>query len=183
VSVHPAAGTAIAAFIYRSAAIPGVDHRDTGQHRRALTAAYAGMGWRTPELLDRVQETDELYFDAVSQVRLSRWARGRVVLLGDAASSVSLFGEGSSLAITGAQTLAAALGDRPGEHAAAFAHYEAAHRRRVQPRQRGVSTVARVLVPSSRAGIAVRDTVARIWPRVGTTPATPGVPASTGTAG
>jgi 2-polyprenyl-6-methoxyphenol hydroxylase-like FAD-dependent oxidoreductase len=182
VSVHPAGGTPIAAFIFRSAAIPGFDHRDREQHKRRLAEAYAGVGWRTPELLARVRETDELYFDAVSQVRLSRWSRGRVVLLGDAASSVSLFGEGSSLAITGARTLADALADLPGDHAAALARYESVHRQRVRPRQRGVGAVSRVLVPGSRAGLAVRDTTARLWSRLGSAPAA-AAPTSTGAAG
>jgi 2-polyprenyl-6-methoxyphenol hydroxylase-like FAD-dependent oxidoreductase len=38
---------------------------------------------------------------------------------------VSLLGEGSSLTIAGAHTLAAALADRPADYAAAFGRYEA----------------------------------------------------------
>ena len=52
-----------------------------------------------PQLLDQLRKTDDLYFDSVSQVRLPAWARGRIALLGDAASCVSLFGDGSSLAV------------------------------------------------------------------------------------
>ena len=40
---------------------------------------------------------------------MSSWSRGRVTLLGDAASCVSLFGDGSSSAMEGAATLAASL--------------------------------------------------------------------------
>ena len=39
-----------------------------------------------PELIERVRDAEDLYFDAVSQVRLDTWSRGRIALLGDAAS-------------------------------------------------------------------------------------------------
>ena len=45
---------------------------------------------------------DDLYFDAVIRARVRRWWSGRIVLLGDAASSVTIFGDGSSMAIVGA---------------------------------------------------------------------------------
>lgn len=67
-----------------------------------------------PELLTRALRVDDLYFDAVSTVALPTWSTGRVVLVGDAAASVSLFGDGSSLAIAGARTLATALAE--GDH-------------------------------------------------------------------
>ncbi|HEY9524717.1 MAG TPA: FAD-dependent monooxygenase, partial [Thermopolyspora sp.] len=113
IAIHPSRGNGLAAFMYRSAAVPGFDHRDTEQHRRLLTAAFADALWRVPELLDQVRATDDLYFDSVSEVHLPRWSTGRVALLGDAASCLSLFGEGSSLAIAGAATLADALAATP----------------------------------------------------------------------
>jgi 2-polyprenyl-6-methoxyphenol hydroxylase-like FAD-dependent oxidoreductase len=158
VSIHPARGAAIAAFIFRSPPVPGFDHRDLAQHKQIVTTAYAGGGWRVPELLDRVAAADDLYFDAVSAVRLDSWRRGRVGLLGDAASCVSLFGDGSSLAMTGAETLAAALAADP---ATGFARYEAAHRRLVEPRQRRVGRAAGLLVPKTRLGLGLRDLAAR----------------------
>ncbi|MET3721208.1 MULTISPECIES: hypothetical protein [unclassified Arthrobacter] len=68
-----------------------------------------------PDLRGQVCAADDLYFDAVSQVRLPGRSRGRVTLLGDAASCVSLVGDGSSLAMTGATTLAGALAGTPGD--------------------------------------------------------------------
>jgi 2-polyprenyl-6-methoxyphenol hydroxylase-like FAD-dependent oxidoreductase len=73
----------------------------------------------------------------VSRVRLPSWSDGRVALLGDAASRVSRFGDGSTSAMTGAATLAAHLATHP--HPQAFAAYEHAHRRIVDPRQRMAS--------------------------------------------
>ncbi len=161
VAMHPVRGEAGVAFIFRHPAVPGFDHRDLAQHRRILAGAYAGEhGWRVPELLARAQRADDLYFDAVSKVVLPSWSVGRVVLLGDAAASVSLFGDGSSMAIAGARTLAAALAD--GDHVAAFRRYEAEHRRRTDARGRGAGLVAAMLIPKSRAGILARNAAARL---------------------
>jgi 2-polyprenyl-6-methoxyphenol hydroxylase-like FAD-dependent oxidoreductase len=162
VSIHPSRGDALVAFIFRGAEIPGFDHRDTELHRRIVLDAYAGVGWRVPELLERVRTAPDLYFDSVSHVRLPSWSRGRIALLGDAASCVSLFGDGSSLAMAGAATLADALASDEVEPA--FHRYEAAHRTLVGPKQRHVGRAAALIVPKTRAGIAVRNVAAKLWP-------------------
>jgi 2-polyprenyl-6-methoxyphenol hydroxylase-like FAD-dependent oxidoreductase len=74
VSIHPSRGNALVAFIFRGRARPDFDYRDVHQHRRLVTEAYAGVGWRVPHLLDRLQDTEDLYFDSVSQVRLPTWS-------------------------------------------------------------------------------------------------------------
>ncbi|MFD7262739.1 FAD-dependent monooxygenase [Streptomyces sp. NPDC059874] len=163
VAVHPRRGDSLAFFAYRAAPVPDFDHRDADAHKRLLGDAYAGGGWRIPELLERVRTTEELYFDAVSRVRMDRWSHGRTALLGDAASSVSLFGDGSTLAMAGAYTLAAELAASPEDHAGAFRRYEERHRRLVDPKQRGVERAAAMLVPATRAGIVARNLASRVW--------------------
>jgi len=101
VTIHPGRGSALAAFMFRSQAVPDFDYRDTEQHKRLLAAAFADSAWRVPELLNRVYAAGDLYFDSVSRVRLPHWWHGRVALLGDAASCVSLLGGGTSLAMGG----------------------------------------------------------------------------------
>ncbi len=121
VSLHPGRGKAMAAFMYRGPGDDGFDYHNIVNHKHRLIEAYTGAGWRVPELLQRVREVDDdLYFDSVSQVRLDRWSTGRVALLGDAASCVSLFGDGSTLAMAGASTLAKALAATPADHEAAL---------------------------------------------------------------
>jgi 2-polyprenyl-6-methoxyphenol hydroxylase-like FAD-dependent oxidoreductase len=144
--------------------VPGFDYRDTAQHKRLLAAAFAEASWRVPELLQRVHAADDLYFDSVSQVRVSPWWRGRVALLGDAASCVSLFGEGSSLAMAGAFTLAEELAASPCDHRLAFGRYQASHRTLVDPRQRNLARVASLLIPATRGGILARNLATRLWP-------------------
>lgn len=162
-SVHPARGDALAAFIFRGPSIPDLDYRDVGRHKQIVIDAYAGAGWRTPELLDQVRIADDLYFDAVSAVRLPGWSRGRVTLVGDAASCVSLLGDGSSLALAGAHTLGEALAAHR-DPSDAFRDYEARHRTRVASKQRNIGRAAAVLVPRTRLGIAVRNLAARVVP-------------------
>jgi 2-polyprenyl-6-methoxyphenol hydroxylase-like FAD-dependent oxidoreductase len=160
VAIHPARGRAIAAFMFRAPEVADFDHRDLDQHKRILMDAYAGVGWRIPDLLDQVREADDLYFDSVSRVRVPRWSLGRVTLVGDAASCVSLFGDGSSLAITGAYTLANALG---GDLAEGLRHYEQQHRPRTHAKERSVKWGTRLLIPATAPGIRLRNTTARLW--------------------
>ncbi|MCB9760779.1 MAG: FAD-dependent monooxygenase [Alphaproteobacteria bacterium] len=163
IAVHPARDRALAAFIFHHPG--GVDFRprDPDQHRQLLREACADDGWRTQELLARALASPDLYFDAVSEVVLSRWSRGRITLLGDAASCVSLFGGGSSLAMAGAHVLAEALAEGA-DVGQALARYERRHRRAVIPRQRGIGLVAGQLVPRTRAGLATRNLALQLMP-------------------
>jgi 2-polyprenyl-6-methoxyphenol hydroxylase-like FAD-dependent oxidoreductase len=167
ISIHPSRGSALAAFIFRSPARSDFDHRDIDQHRRWLVDAYAGAGWRVPELLDRVRKVPDLFFDSVSQVRLPQWSRGRVSLIGDAAACVSLFGDGSSMAMAGAAVLADSLAASPGDHRAAFREYQTRHAAFVDPKQRNVQQAARLLVPATPGGIVARNLATRLWPVAG----------------
>ncbi|MBZ9768272.1 FAD-dependent monooxygenase [Mesorhizobium sp. CA6] len=71
--------------------------------KEMLRNEYADGGWECPRILEELGHTDELYFDSVSQIAMSRWSKGRVVLTGDAAFCVSLLaGQGSVLAMISA---------------------------------------------------------------------------------
>jgi len=124
-----------------------------------VVEAFDSLGWRVPEILAAVRASSELYFDSVSSVVMAEWAKGRVALVGDASSCLSLFGDGSTLAIAGAHTLARALAESPTDHARAFRLYQARHWRLVARRQRNVRRVASVLVPRIELGIALRNRV------------------------
>ncbi|MGP3961084.1 FAD-dependent monooxygenase [Nonomuraea sp. 3N208] len=164
VALHPVHGRALAAFIFRHPAVQDFNQSDLAQHKRILADAYAGDAWRVPELLNQVRAADDLWFDSVSQVRIGSWANGRVALLGDAASSVSLFGDGSTLAMAGAYTLAEELAATPDDPHSAFARYERRHRILVDPRQGNVATAAALMVPATRAGVIARNLATRLWP-------------------
>jgi 2-polyprenyl-6-methoxyphenol hydroxylase-like FAD-dependent oxidoreductase len=164
VAVHPTTGREGVAFIFRHPQLRDVNEREPQHHKQLVTEAYAGMGWRVPELLERVRDSEDLYFDSVSRVRMDTWSRGRTTLVGDAASCVSLLGEGSSMAIAGAATLVQALVAQPHAPVEALGRYEHAHRKRLLRRQRAVAFASHLLVPATRTGIAVRNTAFRAWP-------------------
>jgi len=166
-AVHPCQASPLAAFIFHHPTVADFDHRDPAHHRRVVMETYRGSGWRTDEVLARLEASDDLYYDAVCRVRLPRWSTGRIALLGDAASCVSLFGDGSTLAIEGAFALARALADAPADPAAAFARYEEIHRKRVEPKLRGVALGASLVVPRTRTGLALRNLATRLWPLAG----------------
>lgn len=88
-----------------------------------LRATFGDLGWETPRILAALDDTTP-YVDAVAQVRLPRWSRGRVVLLGDAAWSAGPFGTGTTSALTGAYVLAGELAASPDDVTAAFGRYE-----------------------------------------------------------
>lgn len=158
-ALHPAGGDPGAALMFRNAPPTGWDMRDQTRQKAFVERAYAGAGWVVPSILEHLADAD-LYFDHVSRVRVPRWSAGRVVLLGDAASSVTIFGDGSSMAIAGAWALARALERHP-DSTDAFAAYERAHRARVEPRQRRVQLASHFLVPASRPGLLARNALLR----------------------
>ncbi|GEL26702.1 monooxygenase [Pseudonocardia sulfidoxydans NBRC 16205] len=89
-----------------------------------LRDALVDAGWRTPEILDAMDGADDFYVEGIGQVHMDSWARGRVVLLGDAAACPSpLTGMGTTLALVGAYVLAGELVSRV-DPVAAFAAYE-----------------------------------------------------------
>jgi len=159
VTLHPSRNSPLAALIFWSPEIGGFDHSDSGQHKRILGTAFADVGWKVPDILDAARAARELYFDSVSRVEMTSWACGRVALLGDASSCVSLFGDGSTLAIAGAYALATALKEIPTDHAEALRQYQAQHGKLVRPRQRNVSLIASLIVPRTQLSIVLRNQV------------------------
>lgn len=162
-AVHPAGGHPGVAFIFRTDL--GVDPRDPGAGRALVADAYAGVGWLAPTMLERWRSASEVYLDAVTRVSVPTWHRGRIGLVGDAASCLSLLGDGSSNAIIAAHTLGRALEAHGVDHDDAFGAYERVHRRRIRRSQRGASMASHFLVPGSSAGIYARNTLLRFTPR------------------
>ncbi|MCC5577214.1 FAD-dependent monooxygenase [Microtetraspora sp. AC03309] len=101
------------------------DHRDIERQKKLIADGCAGLRWETPRLLKAMAEAPDFYFDSMAQIRMDRWTKGRVALLGDAGYCASpLSGQGTSLALVGAYVLAEELGGAGGDHRLAFARYE-----------------------------------------------------------
>jgi 2-polyprenyl-6-methoxyphenol hydroxylase-like FAD-dependent oxidoreductase len=141
-------------FLFKQPAKLRYDYHDVTQHKQLLAEAFTGEGWEVPRLLEKMHTAPDLYFDAVSQIRMERWSRGRVVLLGDAGYCPALLtGQGSTLAMMGAYILAGELKVALGNHQRAFAQYEEAFRPVVRQEQKKVGATARFLVPATPLGL------------------------------
>ncbi|WP_214412150.1 FAD-dependent monooxygenase [Sphaerisporangium fuscum] len=104
---------------------PGHDYGDAERQKTLAAERLAGLRWETPRLLKAMREASDFYFDAMAQIHMDRWTRGRVALVGDAGYCASpLSGQGTSLALVGAYVLARELGAAGDDHGAAFARYE-----------------------------------------------------------
>lgn len=112
-----------AGFMFRS------DHklqdiRDIKEQQKFLRDSYQDFGWETNKILDLMTQTDDFYFDAITQVKMKGWTNGRVALVGDAGYCASpLSGQGNNLAMVGAYILAGELKSANGNYQQAFAHY------------------------------------------------------------
>lgn len=127
-----------------------------------LWREFCDEGWECKRILAAVDETDDLYFDVVSQVRLDRWSQGRVALVGDAACCVSLLaGEGTGLAMTAAYVLAGELLRAGGDHCRAFAAYEKLMRPLVESKQASAGKLIPVFAPRTELGIRLGQWVMR----------------------
>ena len=147
-------GTVRASLSFRSAP-GGVDRLGVPAQKRFLREHYADAGWQTPRVLAGMEAGSDFYFEAIGQVRLDRWSRGRVAVLGDAAYCPSpLSGMGTSLALVGAYVLAGELA-RHDDHAAGFAAYERVMRPYATQAQKVSSLAPRLATPQTRTGIRV----------------------------
>lgn len=84
-----------------------------------------GIGWESEKILTLLDTVDDLYFDSITQVKMDRWSKGRIVLLGDSGYCASpLSGQGTSLALIGAYILAGELKKAEGDYETAFERYQ-----------------------------------------------------------
>jgi 2-polyprenyl-6-methoxyphenol hydroxylase-like FAD-dependent oxidoreductase len=114
-----------AVLLWRTPEPHDYDRHDQDAQRRLIHNLYGDLGWEVPRLLAELDEADDLYMDAISQVVMDSWTRGRVALVGDAGYSPgAAVGGGTSVAIIGAYVLASELVRAGGDHARGFAAYQ-----------------------------------------------------------
>ncbi|OBK74981.1 FAD-dependent monooxygenase [Mycobacterium sp. 1274761.0] len=151
-----------AVFIFRPRTPLDYDHRDVASQQIQLRSALSGMSTEADRWLEEVDRTPTFYFDAITQLEMTSWSRGRVTLVGDAGYCPGpAVGGSTSLAVYGAYVLAGEIASAGGDHVAAFANYE----RIMLPTVSGSRSLARVnaktIVPASRMGVWALFGVAR----------------------
>ncbi|KAF2484715.1 hypothetical protein BDY17DRAFT_296180 [Neohortaea acidophila] len=136
-------------------------------YKQLMEEMFADIGWRAPEVLREMRQSDDFYCSVFAQVRSPSIQSGRVVLLGDA--GYLALGYGTSLAIIGGYVLAGelakqALSSTAGEASstqkekisAALKAYEDL----VLPfakTQQGTSGLMQLVTPQTRLGVGVRN--------------------------
>ena len=145
-------------FVWAEAGTAALRAHDSQAQKELLRARFADDGWEVPEILERLEAADELYFDTVSQIRMPRWTAGRIALVGDAAYSPSLLaGAGAAFAMLGAYLLMWELQQANGDLTRAFCAYERRLRPYMARQQQAAARFAGSFAPKTALGLGVRD--------------------------
>ena len=133
------------------------------QQKTVLKSKLAGAGWEADRIISAIDETQDVYFDKVGQIKAPRWSDGRVAMIGDAAyCPTPLTGRGTTLAMVGAYLLAGELATHE-RHQDAFAAYEQRMRPYVKTVQQLPPGVPWLVYPKTGLGVSVLNTFAGIF--------------------
>jgi 2-polyprenyl-6-methoxyphenol hydroxylase-like FAD-dependent oxidoreductase len=151
-------------FLFADSSADGVETGSVEAQKELLRRRFGNSGWECPQILEALANCSHFYFDRVSQIRMDPrqglWTRGRVTLLGDAASCVSLLGgEGSGLAMVAAYILAGELHRSGGDYPRAFARYQERFGPFVLGKQNGALRLAGSFAPKSRLALFFRNQI------------------------
>lgn len=142
---------------------PAAAAHDVAAQKALLHETYANDGWEVSEVMSALDAANDLYFDAVSQIRMPSWTDGRVALVGDAAHSPSLLaGAGAAFAMLGAYVLAGELHSAGGDFSVAFPAYEQRLKPFMARQQHMAVGFAGAFTPKTRLGLLVRDGVVNL---------------------
>ncbi|TWT26066.1 FAD-dependent oxidoreductase [Planomicrobium sp. CPCC 101110] len=155
ISVYPLTGDRIAVFfLFRSNKLNPRPTRE--EALRELSCRFGGMGWLVPDILQKSRTASDFYFDAVAQVEMPEWTKGRVALVGDACHCVSLLaGQGASLAMAGSYTLAQCLAND--DVASSLSAYENKLKPQITEVQRSARKFANFFFPDTKFQLLLRD--------------------------
>lgn len=132
------------------------------EQRDLLRRTYQDGDWEVPRALAHLDQTPDFYFESISQIRMPRWSKGRVAVVGDAAYCASpISGMGTCLALVGAYVLAGEL-SRHQAHTPAFAEYQRIVRPYVTKGQKLPPGTPGVANPKTTFGIGCLNTVLRL---------------------
>jgi 2-polyprenyl-6-methoxyphenol hydroxylase-like FAD-dependent oxidoreductase len=149
--------TRAGAFVAFASPLLTYDRRDPAAQRRIVRERFAGMGWEAPRVLAALDNAPDLYFDQICRVDLPGWSKGRITLVGDAASGATIGGMGNGTALVAAYALAGELARAKGDHAVAFGRYERLVADFARRAQQGGDTTGKFLAPRSAFGIRARN--------------------------
>jgi 2-polyprenyl-6-methoxyphenol hydroxylase-like FAD-dependent oxidoreductase len=105
---------------------PAIEYsRDVQEQKQLVASRLSHLKGCGPQLLEAMLRSTDFYFVPMAQIRMPRWSKGRVVLLGDAGYCASpLSGQGTSVAMVGAYVLGEELRKAGDDFRMAFGRYE-----------------------------------------------------------
>jgi len=135
-------------FVFRSKQLKQLNLEDK---KHILKEQFEHSKAFVPELMKYIDSVDELFFDEVSQIRMSSWYKGRVSLVGDAAACLTLLaGQGSTMAMAEAYVLANELKQANGDHERAYSEYEMALSPIIKKKQKEAVAFSDTFAPPGR---------------------------------
>lgn len=151
-------------FVFPDDGHRSIDPHDTQAQKKVLHAEFGHLGWECPQILAAVDSCEEIYFDRVSQIRMDRWSRDRVSLIGDAAFCPSLMaGQGSALAMVSAYVLAGELGKINSTIEDSFRRYEQLLHPFILKKQIAAKRFAKSFAPRTRLGLFLRNQATKVF--------------------
>jgi 2-polyprenyl-6-methoxyphenol hydroxylase-like FAD-dependent oxidoreductase len=137
----------------------------SGQRRAYLERAFAGWAFGIPEIIASTPESCILQNDIFDRRPSSRWHRGRIVLLGDAAHPTTPnLGQGACMAIEDAIVLARCIVEAS-DREAAFTRFHKRRSRRTAQTVRMSRWWGRVGLWKNPAMVALRDGLIHYGPQ------------------
>jgi 2-polyprenyl-6-methoxyphenol hydroxylase-like FAD-dependent oxidoreductase len=143
-------------------------HEDVGRlpHEKRVPFVkeqFTGSGWIAEDVLRSVSSSEPIYFDALTQIVMQNWHKGRIALLGDACGCLTpIAGQGSHMAMAGAYVIARELERYSGDYQSAFTAYQQFLKPFVDRKQNEAMGLAGQLVPSSRTKMVFRYPLIRL---------------------
>jgi 2-polyprenyl-6-methoxyphenol hydroxylase-like FAD-dependent oxidoreductase len=60
-----------------------VGSRSVAGQKELLSEYFKDAGWESERIVTEMNAAEDFYYDAIAQVKMDKWSRGRVLLLGD----------------------------------------------------------------------------------------------------
>lgn len=153
--------TPTALFTYRT---DDIDAQFKDSPVETLRKVYTGMDQMNiiSEALGDLEQSKDYLFDSVHTVKMKKWSKGRVVLVGDAAWCLTLYsGMGATAGIKGGYELACAL-EKNDDIEAALSEWEKGMRPFTRKYQITVPLKSQVFVPSNGFASVLRRVALRV---------------------
>lgn len=133
-----------------------LNSRDREGQMDVLRKRFGNLGWVVPQLVERTEQSDDFFFDAVAQIQIDPWHHDRVALVGDACQCLTLLaGQGASMGMAGAFLLAEELYKADGDNNVAFPAYQQRLKPEIHRRQKEARGLAGSFVPANKFAIAM----------------------------